>query len=282
MSQLIHLRQRIKAIDTIKKITHAMRLISMSTHSRFKNREPFVTSYTNEITNLFHTLQQHIPSWKHPLFHHSDNQQPKKLLILVGSNKGLCGPFNTTLFNFFKKEYPQETLANIEIATVGKKATDFIDGYTHDIPTHNFQELTFNSLASVAYKLVKKITAEKIPYTQVTILSSFAQNFFIQKPALTTIIPLSHSSTKQTTSVQEYAWEQKPEDLLDLLAPQYLETMIQNTLFQSLVAEQAARFLSMDTATRNAQTLLETTKLQYNKLRQTKITQEVTELSSSF
>ena len=63
MARLIQMRQRIKAIETIKKVTHAMRLISMSNHSRLKNKEENITRYKNEINNLFVTLKEQVPSW---------------------------------------------------------------------------------------------------------------------------------------------------------------------------------------------------------------------------
>jgi F-type H+-transporting ATPase subunit gamma len=81
---------------------------------------------------------------------------------------------------------------------------------------------------------------------------------------------------------EQYTWEQNPSDILDDLALQYLTATMYRLLFQSLLAEQAARFISMDNATRNAKQLLEDTQLQYNKLRQAKITRELTELSASF
>ena len=83
-------------------------------------------------------------------------------------------------------------------------------------------------------------------------------------------------------ALEEYEWEQPTNEMLDLLVHQYLETALYEACFQSLLSEQAARFLSMDSSTRNAESLLESTKLQYNKVRQTKITKEVTELSGSF
>jgi len=77
-------------------------------------------------------------------------------------------------------------------------------------------------------------------------------------------------------------WYQEAHDLLDKIAPQYIASNINAVLLESILAEQAARFISMDTATRNAKNLLEETTLQYNKLRQAKITKELTELATNF
>jgi F-type H+-transporting ATPase subunit gamma len=89
-------------------------------------------------------------------------------------------------------------------------------------------------------------------------------------------LPVTNSPT-----IIEYLWDQAPTDILNQLSQQVLVAQIQYILFESLIAEQAARFISMDNSTKNANDLLETTKLQYNKLRQAKITRELIELSSS-
>src|ERR1700757_4483174 len=99
MSLLIQLRDRMRGIETIKKITHAMRLISMSSRSRLKTKEDPLKEYNNTVKNLFVRLYQLHPEWKNPLIS-NDNEQSNILVILVGSQRGLCGNFNTILFHF--------------------------------------------------------------------------------------------------------------------------------------------------------------------------------------
>ena len=98
MSKLVHLRQRIKVIGTIQKITQAMRLISMSIHTRLKRKENAITQYIHTLNNLFAQLQLYAPEWTHPIIHPPKNGEKKTLVIIVGSQKGLCGSFNINLF----------------------------------------------------------------------------------------------------------------------------------------------------------------------------------------
>jgi F-type H+-transporting ATPase subunit gamma len=118
-------------------------------------------------------------------------------------------------------------------------------------------------------------------YTQVLFVSNVVKTFFVQKPRLTQLIPFQSAPESSQPSTQEYQWEQSPHQILNILVHQYIEATIHETLFQSLLAEQAARFISMDASTRNAKKLLEITTIQYNKFRQTKITREISELASS-
>ena len=105
------------------------------------------------------------------------------------------------------------------------------------------------------------------------VLSNQLKTFFIQKPHNTQLIPfISNPEASQSPATHDqYQWDQSPADLLDQLARSTIESELHYLLFESLLAEHAARFISMDNATRNAQTLLEDTQLQYNKLRQAKI-----------
>jgi len=120
-------------------------------------------------------------------------------------------------------------------------------------------------------------------FTNVVIFSNELKTFFVQKPHETVLVPFTNEQEKtaEPLSKDEYLWEQSPKDLLDQLAYQTLEVQLHYLLFESLLAEHAARFISMDNATRNAQSLLEETQLQYNKLRQAKLPKELTELVSN-
>jgi ATP synthase F1 gamma subunit len=97
MSKLIQLRQRNKAIDTIQKITHAMRLISMSTHAHLQQLYPVITHYVHELDKMFYHLLTYAPGWYNPILHGSPDYR-KEAVIIVGSQKGLCGSFNSQLF----------------------------------------------------------------------------------------------------------------------------------------------------------------------------------------
>ena len=134
-------------------------------------------------------------------------------------------------------------------------------------------------------ELLELLIAHRPPFSPVSVISNKLKTFFNQKAHETVLIPFETRDIMRAQNLpqqtEEYYWEQPPQELLDQLAYQTLQVQIQYLLFQSLLAEHAARFISMDNATRNAQSLLEDTQLLYNKLRQAKITKELTELVSS-
>lgn len=279
MAQLIQMRQQIRAIESIKKITHAMRLISMSAHSQLSHKAPLIENYKNELFKLTSIVQASNKDLKSSILNPTEVKITRNLIILIGSQKGLAGTFNTALFRFFEKKI-NSNYKNFEFITVGKRATDFIK--KHEQPISSYDHFTILTLFDIAHKIFETIIKANPIYTNITIYSNYPKSFFAQIPQKYLLIP-SQQETKSATNLQleleNYVWEQSIQDIYETLTKEYLHLSIQSVLFNSLLAEQAARFQSMDNATRNAEELLETLKLQYNKLRQTKITKEISELS---
>lgn len=119
-------------------------------------------------------------------------------------------------------------------------------------------------------------------YASIIVISNGLKSFFLQKPQKTILLPIAHTTDVTThEELGDFVWEQDISSLYDAALKQYIEVNLHFQLFQSLLAEHAARFISMDNATRNAKNLLEKARLDYNKLRQAKITKELTELAST-
>jgi len=282
MSKLIQLRQRSKAIETIKKITHAMRLISMSTHSHLQHLQDSFNTYTREVDHLFAQLISYAPKWRNPMLHPEEDSNPKSAIILIGSQKGLCGSFNTQLCKLFTKEMKERNNQPFDLIAIGQKAVDFAKSNEPEHIKKTYAKFTAHRLVSIAQEITKLLLHETPHHSSVILFGNLCKSFFAQKPNITEMIPITPVADVDPANKSDFTWEQSPEALLDALLPQYIESKLQHLLFQSLIAEHAARFISMDSATRNAKKLLETNNLEYNKLRQAKITKELSELAGSY
>lgn len=277
MSQLIQMRQQIKAIETIKKITHAMRLIAMSAHTRLRAGQATIEEYKKEMEHLFTTVSANSPEWVNPLIDIPEAQ--KILVILIGSEKGLCGAFNSSLFSY-SKESINNYASHATFIGVGKKAIEFLRAQSieHII---EYPRLQSNAISVISQQITDLITA-KAQYSHVIVYSNVLKSFFVQRPATTFIVPLQHSTVAtQPVIAEPYVWEEPQEKVLEGLFIQLVYAQLYYLLYTSLVAEQAARFISMDGATRNANQMIETKKLHYNKARQAQITKELAELSGN-
>ncbi len=276
MAQLITMRQRIKAVETIKKITHAMRLISMSTHSRLRHKKVHLENYRSAFASLWGRIQGMVRCESEG----STKAATHNLIILIGSQKGLCGTFNSMLFKYFEKEL-QPSEYNHFIA-IGKRAIDYCT--EHDIPLlASYNNLNANHFVAIAQAVTALIMDSGSSYATVVVYSNYQKSFFIQRPHKTLVFPLAECSTQEKSDgSSEYLFEQSPEELSTRIRHLMLTVTLEEILFESLLAEHAARFLSMDSSTRNAENLLITMKLEYNKTRQAAITRELTELASSY
>lgn len=271
MSQLVKLRQRIKTIKTIQKITQAMRLVSMSVHSHLSNQSSYLKEYQAELDKMFAAIES--PSNSLLNKKHSN----KKLIILIGSQKGLCSSFNQDISRKFKAQSKLEK--NTELLVIGKKLIDIIQRKnTIQKKLTKFSHTTLNEITN---KLFNYIT-EQQNFNEVTCVSNYPKSFFSHITKTTTLIPFGLTDTKAPPPKEDYTWEQSEHKIAEYLIHKQLKLNIYNLLFDSLIAEYAARFRSMDSATRNADNLLETAERQYNKMRQAKITRELVELSAIF
>lgn len=283
MSQLIQMRRRIKAIETIKKITSAMRLISRSFHTRLHKQQVILKEYHNITCTIFSELHQAAPTWKSNLFAPDLSQPKHELVIIIGGQKGLCGNFNSNIFYWIDSHQENLISSNKKIIVIGRRVEEHLDKRKISF-TASYEELKAQNLDTMTDRIVNHILNEGFNYTSVQIISNHSKTFFIHEQKTTQLIPFTWCAIDQgkASLSSNYVWEHDKEELLLVLATTYLKTTVKMTLFESLLGEQSARFISMDNATRNAKNFLESMRLSYNKARQAKITKELAELSGAF
>ena len=246
MSQLITLAQRIKVIQSIQKTAHAMQLISMSTLSRLKGHRLYLQRCLQEVEDLLGDTQREAAN--------------TPITLLISSQKGFSGNFDYNVFELFKKHNPA---ADSVIIPLGKSAGQFLQDERR-IPTHANLTMSPGTLPSVAQQLTDILIPYIDTHDMVHVVNTISFSIFLQKPQVT-VIPLRSSTDPEQRSIFEY----------------YLFIKIYTLLLESLIAENSARAISMESSTTNARNMLQKMKLDYNKLRQAKVTRELTELSSS-
>ena len=300
MSQLAHLRQKIKSIQTTKKVTHALRLVSMSLYAKLEKQDATLKYYTKKVRGLFTEHLQYAPDWKNQVLLPNDLLDSNPLFIVVSSSRGLCGSLNSNLFRYLESSIFVKGQQKARYITVGAKAYKFIKEQAFGDIEYSYNELNSNNFITVADALVEKIINAPVHYSSVSLFGTERRSFVNQRPRKATIIPLIADQSKAVESSgigateerinnvadhdhdEEIIWEQSNEAILEVLSMGYLRCSIIDMLFQSLLSEYSARFLAMDSSTTNAEKFLERLTMQYNKARQAAITKEVSELSAGF
>ncbi len=287
MSQLIRLRRQIKSIETTKKITYAMRLISMSLYGKLETQGKPLAHYRKMLTQLFNEVTDANVGWDNPILFPKQEGNKRPLIIIVASTKGLCGSFNSNLFRHIKRELHLQDSQEPTFVTIGSKARNFTRNEGLGSAEKQFNNFNSANFLHIADDITEIITGAEKPFTSVTFYSNYFHSFFLQKPDATQLIPFNPDEPDEPKEpgedlVHELIWEQDPRDVLDFLSLRYLRGSICHLLFQSLLSEQASRFVAMDNATGNADKFLERLTIKYNKARQAMITKELSELTASY
>lgn len=287
MPTLIDITRRRVAVKNTAKITQAMKMVSAAQLKRAQRAVESARPYAMKMEELLFNLVANIgDDYSHPLI-----RNPKEVknvnLIIVSSDRGLCGSFNTNLFrtandyinNTFRHEFPE---ADIHITTVGKKATSFFTKTKLKIKQKFpgvFIKLKFDSVKDIINSFKYDFSDGK--FDLVLIYYNQFVNVIKQVPTMKQLLPITPPTDEKTRVKKykaDYIFEPDQKHILDELLPKYLEVQVWRTLLESNTAENAARMIAMDNATTNANELMKYLELQFNKARQAKITKEMLEI----
>lgn len=281
MPQLIQIKQRMNAIEKTRKITCAMRLIAMSLYSKLEKQSVVLQHYTESCSAMITMLQEHGAHLSLYDIHATPAEKP--LIILCSSNRSLCGSMNTAMLRYFMNTRSFGGTTPNTFITVGGHAARFLEKSDEETHVLHEAELTNATATALADRLTTKIFAER--YTSVTIYYTHLKNFFVQTPTHITILPLEQNEqgpgAEKQSSAKKALWEQSIEQIAPTALRHYVYTSILHSLFNTIISENAARFIAMDQSTNNANSYLEALGLEYNKSRQSIITQEIAELASN-
>ena len=278
MSKLIHLKHRMKAVRVIKKITHAMRLISMSSHTKLRKNITNLQIIKKEITPILCQLYK-----KHPdSYEMNEDARYDNLYIVMGSEKGLCGNFNNILYSYLEHHIKQSDIKNSHFIVIGKKAKRYFE--EHKIPMLlSFDKIKTSKTEEITASLFEFIESKFHLYKSIACIHNDPKTFFTVEATKTVLVPVQPDACDMDScSLDEYVWIQSEKEVATILFKTLLKTNILTLLTSSMIAEQSSRFLSMDSSTRNADNLLKSMNLEYNKVRQARITREIIELIASF
>ena len=273
MSQgLTNTKRRIQSIFSTKKITKAMELVATVKLKKWKDNMENIVSYLEVMQEIISSCVSG-SELSDNLELKSFKEATSNLYVVVTSSLGLCGGYNYNLFKFLNGKINK----NDKVIVVGTKG--FVR-YSHE-------EVDLNSefvglLDKVDYQKVKdlvKILKEEYStgkYKKVLLISTVYKNSLNFIPTEFQLLPLENLDESEIKT--ETLFEPSKEEVLSLVIPKYINTYLYGRLIEASVCEQAARRNAMDSATDNAEELLEKLKLEYNKARQGAITQEITEV----
>ncbi len=270
--QITKIKSRIKTVSGALKVTSAMKLVSTVKLNRYKNKMLANREYSSRINDI----SDEVLKWAKTKSKYAQRPEniDKKLYVIVSSTLGLCGAYNANIFKLADATVRQ----NDELVVLGKK------GLTHYKDGENQLILDFSEYHSIKdEKVIKKLSEYMIKefldghYSEIHLIYSSYRNSlaFIPKDAM--ILPINQESNEDELGFAPIL-EPSEEILVNSLVDLLLKTTIYSKLLESKVCEQAARCNAMESATDNANEILEALNIEFNKARQAAITQEITEI----
>jgi len=267
------LRRRMHAVGNTKKITRAMQMLAVNKFSRNLNRLKTNIEHNKYIKEIMQKILWGMEEMDGVYL--QENNVAKKAVIVFTSDIGLCGSYNQNLMQMITAEVDSEDI----IVVIGKKGHAWLTerGYNVINPIIGIEEVSENQLKRISDRAVQGFVDEKV--SSVKLIYTKYVNPLVSEPKMLTLLPLTKEE-RYANSQREIIFEPSEAITLEYLVPLYLDTVIYSYMIESIVSEQSARRVSMDKATDNADSLLESLERTYHKTRQAQITQEVSEIVS--
>ena len=277
MANLKEIRNRISSIGSTMQITSAMKMVSAAKLKKAQDAITAMRPYSSKLTELLQNLSATLDSDAGGAYS-KQREVSKVLLVVVTSNRGLCGGFNSSVI----KETTQNIAANyqdvdVDLLTIGKKGNDILSKSYPVIDARNdiFDNLSFDNVAEVAEKIMDLYVNGT--YDKIEIIYNRFKNAATQIPQIEQFLPIKPVEG-DTNASADYIFEPSKEKIVLELIPKSLKTQLYKAVRDSFAAEHGARMTAMHKATDNATELRDELLLTYNKARQAAITNEILEI----
>ena len=280
MPSLKSIKKRISSVKNTRQITKAMKMVSAAKLRRAQDNVVAARPYAKKLAEVLERLARQQDMDVHPLM--EKRPADKALLILVTSDRGLCGGFNANISKAAERFIRERkgSYKEFSIMTIGRKGYEFLKS-RHKIYknyTGIFSNLNYQTAALLAQEVVKGFLDGE--YDEVFLLFNAFRSVMSQDITLQPLLPITPPGQGEEEYAPEYIYEPSKAQLLGELLPKHIEVQVFKALLESLASEHGARMTAMDSASKNATEMIGKLTLQYNRARQAAITKELMEIIS--
>ncbi|THD32778.1 ATP synthase F1 subunit gamma [uncultured Flavobacterium sp.] len=276
MANLKEIRNRITSVSSTMQITSAMKMVSAAKLKKAQDAITAMRPYAEKLTELLQNVSASLDGESGGKY---SDQRPvnKVLIVVITSNRGLCGAFNSNVVKETKNLLQNYVGKQVDFVTIGKKGNDIVRKTNNVIMNNNgvFDNLTFHNVAEIAEELMK-LYAEG-SYDKIELVYNQFKNAATQVIITEQFLPIVPVKAESKNQV-DYLFEPSKEQIVEELIPRSLKTQLYKAVRDSFASEHGARMTAMHKATDNATELRNQLKLTYNKARQAAITNEILEI----
>jgi len=286
MASLDDLKKRIASVKSTQKITKAMKMVAAAKLRRAQENAQKGRPYSEKMNNIILNLSSGISDKENaPKLLSGTGEDKTHLCIVITSDRGLCGGFNTNIIKKAKVYFQKISKEGktLKIIAVGSKGYDQLKRVYKD---NIIKKISFKDSKTINYLDAEKVgkiiidNFEKKEFDVCTIFYNQFKNVITQIPQEQQIIPLKASATEANSSEDNYEFEPEEDEILSNLLPKNISTQIFKAMLENSASEQGSRMSAMDNATRNAGEMVDNLTIEYNRSRQAAITKELIEIIS--
>ncbi|WP_130733152.1 ATP synthase F1 subunit gamma [Flavobacterium sp. J27] len=276
MANLKEIRNRISSVSSTMQITSAMKMVSAAKLKKAQDAITAMRPYAEKLTELLQNLSATLDGNTGGAFA-EQREVNKVLMVVITSNRGLCGAFNSNVIKEIKNRSEFYKGKTVDVFAIGKKGNDVLKKTNTVIANESavFDNLTFENVAEIAQVLMDKFVAGE--YDKIELVYNHFKNAATQVVKTEQFLPLAPISGGEEIS-SDYIFEPSKEEIVLTLIPKSLKTQLYKAIRDSFASEHGARMTAMHKATDNATALRNQLKLTYNKARQAAITGEILEI----
>ena len=283
MASLKDIRKRIDSVKRTQKTTSAMKMVSAAKLRRSENAIRDATPYANKLKSVVSSLSTRFDDKDQDtgfglLF--QNNGGKRTGVILITSDRGLCGGFNSNLSKALARQLADEEVKCAEFVILGRKGNEFFKRSAHNILANHTGTSPGEQLVLVR-DIVSEFTSrfEAGELDQVILAYNHYVSVIAQVPVIEQLLPI-RAPEAEITDERDIIFEPSPQDILETLLKKYVQNQVYVSWLDTIAGEHAARMTSMDAATKNAGEMIEKLQLHYNRSRQAAITRELIEIIS--
>ncbi|MBC7804246.1 MAG: F0F1 ATP synthase subunit gamma [Candidatus Parcubacteria bacterium] len=274
------IRVKIKSVQNTRKITKAMEMVAASKMRKAQERMRMARPYGEKIRNVAAHISHANPEYRHPFLVSRDSVK-RVGLIVITTDKGLCGALNTNLLRMALNQYKtwQAEGEEVDVCCIGNKGLGFMQRLGANIVSHAIQigdRPQMDKLIGTIKVMLDGYTKDR--FDRLMIGYTRFLNTMKQEPVLEQLLPLSGERLGAPETVWDYLYEPEAKAVLDQVMTRYIEAIIFQAVAENMASEQSARMVAMKAASDNARDLIDELTLIYNKNRQAGITKELSEI----
>ena len=274
------IRVKIKSVQNTRKITKAMEMVAASKMRKAQDRMRHARPYGEKIRNIAAHISHANPEYRHPFLVPRDSVK-RVGLIVITTDKGLCGALNTNLLRMVLNQVKawQAEGEELDVCCIGNKGFGFMQRIGANIVSHAIQigdRPQMDKLIGTIKVMLDSYTKNR--FDRLVIASTRFINTMKQEAVVEQLLPLSGERMGAPETVWDYLYEPEAKAVLDQVMTRYIEAIIFQAVAENMASEQSARMVAMKSASDNAADLIDEMTLIYNKNRQASITKELSEI----